>query len=281
MAENSLSNVLGSTGDVASAPQKLPPKSSDGLSQRSAPTPPKKTLDQHWEDYSKAKTPANLNNMLNEARPVLDSAITSYGGGNKNLYGHAKILAAKAIDSYDPSRGAKLQTHLMVQLQPLSRLHAEASASVKIPERVRADLYRVNQETQNLVDDLGREPSDQELADRTGMSLRRIGHVRKFARSEVSESGLTSTTEEGDEEIFYPGVQTNKPLDVWIEYVHHDLSPIDQKIFEWKYGYNNQRQLSTTEVAKRLGLSPGAISQRAAKISARINEGRELMQDGN
>ncbi len=270
---NELSGILGSVSGSENAPTRLPQKV-EGLNQRPAPTPTKpKTLDDHWVEYSKQPSQQAMADILSQARPVIDSAITSYTGGNKNLYGHAKSMAIDAIKSFDPTKGAKLQTHLMSQLRPLSRLHAETSSSIRVPERIRADLYRVNQNHQEFFDEQGREPSDQELADRTGLSMKRISHVRKYSRAEVNESSLTGKTEDGDDETFYPGTETKNPKDIWMEYVHHDSTPIDQKIMEWRYGFNGKETLSTGEIAKRLNLTPSAVSQRSAKLAARMREG--------
>lgn len=280
MPENVLDNTLGGSSlGKENAPTRLP-SAPQGLVQREPPQakPAKLPLEEHWGTWKQAPTPQNMGRLLTEAKPIIDSAITSYTGGNKLLTGHAKALAMGAFKTYDPKAGAKLQTHLMTQMQPLIRLQGTHSTAVKVPERIRADLYHMRQEERKFTDDIGREPSDQELADRTGLSMKRLGHVRKFARSEVPESGLTSTTEEGEEETFYPGTETNDPEKIWKEYVHHDLAPIDQKILEWKDGFNGAKILSTNEIARRLKITPGAVSQRAAKIAKLLAQGSEVMQ---
>jgi DNA-directed RNA polymerase specialized sigma subunit len=233
-------------------------------------------MEEHFDAWSKNQTPENMASLLDAADPVIGSALTSYAGGNQLFRGKARKLAIDAFKSFDPSKGTKLRTHLMVQLQPLSRMHRDHSQSIRIPERISSDLYHVNQANQQLFDKLGREPSDKEIADHTGLSMRRLVHVRKFARPSLPESGLTFTNEEGEEEVFYPGTEKADPQRVWIEYVHHDLSPMDQKILEWKTGLYGKSVLSTMEIARRMGMTPGAVSQRAAKISARIAEGKAV-----
>jgi DNA-directed RNA polymerase specialized sigma subunit len=230
-------------------------------------------MEQAYEMWKKRKTPEAMGSLLDAADPVIQSAITSYAGGSDLFKGHARRLAAKAFETYDPSKGTKLRTHLMTQLQPLMRVASEHKSSVKVPERVHVDLYKLRGTTQTYFDQHGREPSDKELADLTGMSMRRMQHVRKFARPDIPESGLTFKNEEGEEEVFYPGTQSIDPQRVWIEYVHHDLAPIDQKILEWKTGLYGKEKLGTNEIAKRLGITAGAVSQRSARISERIAEG--------
>ena len=73
-------------------------------------------------------------------------------------------------------------------------------------------------------------------------------------------------------EPFYPGSAQASPEDVWMEYVHHDAAPIDQKILEWKTGFNGKAIIPTLEIARRLKISPSAVSQRAARLAKRMNE---------
>jgi DNA-directed RNA polymerase specialized sigma subunit len=142
------------------------------------------------------------------------------------------------------------------------------------------DLYKLHQAEQTLNDAHGREASDTELADHMGTSLKRIRHLRKYNRAETSESSLIARDEEGDSEIYYPGVNKVDPEKVWVEYLYYDSDPVDQKILEWKTGYNGKSQLGTNEIAKRLGLSPGAVSQRSARLSKKLSEiGQELGDD--
>lgn len=230
-------------------------------------------MEDAYELWKKQPTPENMGALLEKASPVIDSAIKSYGGGNPALKSRARRLAIDAFKMYDPKKGTKLSSHLMTRLQPLTRASQEYSSVVRVPERVRMDLYKLRQEEQKHFDEHSREASDKELADRTGLSMRRIAHVRRFQKGEVAESGLTEM-DEGEQAIMYPGVQQVDPQAVWLEYVHHDLPPIDQKILEWKTGYNGKPVLPNNEIAKRLGLSPGAISQRSAKIATRLEEGR-------
>ena len=225
-------------------------------------------MDQEFKDWQKQPNEQSLGKLLEAANPVLKSAVQSYGGNNQALMGRAKLLAIDAFKTYNPDKGAKLRTHLMTQLQPLMRISREQNQTVHVPERVSADLFKLNQAHQELADSLKRTPSDSELADHTSMSLKRIRHIRGFGRPELAESSLTNP--EG--EMMLPGVQQPDPHKMWMEYVHHDLTPLDQQIMEWKTGYGGKPVLPNQEIAKKLNLSPGAISQRAAKIAEKLSE---------
>jgi DNA-directed RNA polymerase specialized sigma subunit len=233
-------------------------------------------MEDAYKLWQEQPTPDNMGKLLEAASPNIDSAIRSYGGGNPALRSRARRIAIDAFKTYDPKKGAKLSSHLMTQLQPLQRHAREYSQLVKVPERVSLDLYKLKQAEQTHMDTKGREASDKELADHTGFSMRRIAKLRNFKKGEVAESGLTEM-DEGESAVMYPGVQQLDPSMIAMEYVHHDLMPIDQMILEWKTGYNGKPILSNNEIAKRLSLSAGAISQRSAKIAARLAEGEEVV----
>jgi DNA-binding Lrp family transcriptional regulator len=62
-----------------------------------------------------------------------------------------------------------------------------------------------------------------------------------------------------------------------MEYVHHDLEPLDQKMLEWRTGIYGKTIKSVNEIAERLKLSPAAVSQRAARIARLIAKGKESL----
>lgn len=228
-------------------------------------------MELEYETWKQKPTDINFDAVLDKAEPVINSAIQSYAGGDKTLHTRAQLLAARAIKSFDPKKGTKLRTHLMTQLQPLSRAYRERTQLISVPERVTVDLYKMRQEEQRFKDQFGRPPSDGELTSATGLSRRRLMHVRKFSGRETAESGLV-----GDEgEVLYPGISSPDPEQILIEYVHHDLDPMDQMILEFRSGLYGKPVLSNNEIAAKLKLSPGAVSQRAAKIAARITELRD------
>ena len=230
-------------------------------------------MEQAYDVWKDKQTPEDMGNLLEAAEPTIQSALRSYAGGNQALHSRARYLATGAFKTYDPKKGTKLGTHLMTQLQPLTRHAREFERTTRIPERVVIDLYRLRQEEKKFRDTMGRDPADKELADHTGISMRRLSRLRKFGRSDIPESNLTET-EEGDQAVMYPGVSRLDPSMIWMEYVHHDLAPVDQKILEWKTGYNGVQILPNNEIAKRLNVTPGAVSQRSARIAQKLSEGQ-------
>ena len=63
----------------------------------------------------------------------------------------------------------------------------------------------------------------------------------------------------------------------YLEYVYASSGPIEQKIIEWSSGLHGKQRLSNNEIARRLGISPAAVSQRRNKIDRLMSEVREVL----
>ena len=129
-----------------------------------------------------------------------------------------------------------------------------------------------------LRDKLGRDPSDMELADHTSLSHKRIEYIRR-AQPGLAEGTLAPEGEAEESTGIGPAV-VGPTNDAWLRFVYLDLNPIDQVIMEHSVGLGGKPILPKQSIAAKLGLSPGAISQRAAKIQMLINKRDELGSTG-
>lgn len=226
----------------------------------------------HFDTWRADPSPKNSSALLQATAPVLDSALRSYGGSNPSptLKSRAKLMALDAMKTYDPTR-AKLRTHLMVQLQGLRRHSARESQMVSLPERVGLDMHRLSQAENELRDELSRDPSDTELMEHTGLSLKRLQHIRQ-AKPAYAEGFIHSrTASEENPGGMDPAIQQTGPNPHLLDFVYHDLDPIDQVILEHTIGLHGKRVLPKQEIARRVGVSAAAISQRASRIQERLN----------
>jgi len=221
-------------------------------------------MDNSFKSWQENPTPDNFKQVMTKIKPIINSSLSLYVGNEDTAAkSKARVLASRALKSYDPTKGTKLKTHIMTQLQPLRRFATSARMITHIPE----DAYRgkkvVDDFTKEYLDTYDRDPSDAEISDGTGLSIKRLKDLR--TREQASSEGSF-----GD---YTPVASSNSWEDEWADYVYYDLNNINRKIFEWRTGYNGNKMLSNNEVAKKLKLSPAAISQRVAAITARLREG--------
>lgn len=232
-------------------------------------------FDTAYAQWQQTRTPESNTAILKTIQPVIDTAVTSYAGQNANptIRSKARIMALRALDSYDPNRG-NVRTHLLSQLQSLRRLSAQSQNIISIPEQVGLDFTHIIDSENQLRDELGRDPTDDELADATNLSKRRIQKIRTFHQPVAEGATMRDVTADesygGDVASSIPG--STRGEDAWFNFVYDDLSPTDKLIADMTLGRNGRRKTTTQEIARRLNITPGAVSQRAAKIQSMLDK---------
>lgn len=215
---------------------------------------------------------ANTGQMLRAIDPVLSTAVRAYAGPsarNVTIKSQAKKMAAEALKSYDPARGP-LKTHLMSRLQRLRRVASQQRQIIRVPEQVALDQMMSEAAFKELEEKLSRPPSDQELADFTGLSLKRLQYVRGSTRP-LAESTITRPGEEGGG--YDPRVRPiEESHDVWLELVYDDLDATNQYIIERVLGLHGHQRTTPSQVAAQLKISPAAVSHRMAQIQQKIDQ---------
>ena len=231
-------------------------------------------FNQQFAAWSKAQTPEDNVKILAAVQPTIDTALSSYVGKNPSpiMQSRAKLMALNALKTYDPQRG-NVRTHLLSQMQGLRRLSAKEQNIISIPEQVGLDFQKLEAAENELRDKLNRDPADDEVADYTGLSIRRIRKIRGFNQP-ISE-GMTAAVNDPDSaptEVASTLPGANSSADAWMNFVYDDLTPTDKLIMDMTLGRNGRRRTSTQEIARRLNITPGAVSQRAAKIQAMLDK---------
>ena len=221
-----------------------------------------------YDNWLKEPTPENMANVLSALDPVLVSEVQRYSGPKDILHSKAKTLAIKAVHTYDPVKGTGLRTWLTTQLQPLTR-YSQHIKSVYVPEAVTRQAAELHTITEQMHDNLGRMPTDDELADESGLSRAKIQKLQARVRPAISESQLTAPTAESPA---MPALQRENPLVFSSEAVYDGMEPREKAIYDWKTGAHGQPQLSNQEIAVRLGVSPGLITQLSQRIAMQIQE---------
>jgi DNA-directed RNA polymerase specialized sigma subunit len=230
-------------------------------------TPPSVTA---YDNWMKVKNPENTSAVLKELKPTIESAMTSYAPDVKNnLRTRANLMALNSLELYDPNRGTKLTSHVFNHLKGLNREKARRFNVVHIPENVILEGNKLNKAKDIFDAEHGREPTVQELADNTGLSIKRIEAIETKGKQ---QSGSQLLSEKGDS-LFS---KAEDPQRVWADYIYHDLDTQDKKVFEWSTGYGGTKKISKTEIAKRLKISPAAVSRRISKIVYMLEQGYDV-----
>jgi len=219
-----------------------------------------------WEQWNKSKkTPDDNAALLKAIDPEIRSAAYIHTGKDDPLtLSKAQIMALSSLNSYDPEK-AELSTYIHSQLQPLKREVRNQAKPIKIPEGAFYEKQKIEQATLELEHELGRPPTDEEISLKTGIPIKRIGNIRKYntgvSISQFDEQGATPAFSLGD-----------KYNEAWVQLVYDDLNPRDKIIMEHTLGLNGKKVLSNQDLAKKLKITPGAVSQAKARIQKALDE---------
>lgn len=211
--------------------------------------------------------PSTLFAVTKSLKPTIDSILSGMqGAGNPHLAAKARVVAAKAVQSYDPSAGASLPTWVSQQLRQLARENRKSNNVVSIPEGVQLDAYTIYRKENEFMDEHDREPTVEELSDLTHLSISRIADVRKKMRPVANESSF-----DNEENSLLQGGSADFTKDA-TDYVYHDSDLIDRKILEYTLGYGGADTLDNKKIMEKLKISPVQLTRRKARLAMRIKD---------
>jgi DNA-directed RNA polymerase specialized sigma subunit len=211
-----------------------------------------------WNKWHKTQTPIDLEAVIIQLDPLIQAEVNRRAGtlARPMLLTQAKVLAVKAVKSFNPKLGVKLSTHVTNQLQKLSRVNYAHQNAARIPEHTMLQYHTYNIAQEDFRAEHGRDPSSAELADSLKWSPKKVEQFKtQFGRSELLESIDTPT------DMFVAAHH-----DPRIDYAYFTMSPRQQKIFEHSTGYHGAERLSNAEIMRKLGITQGVLSYEKNKI---------------
>jgi DNA-directed RNA polymerase specialized sigma subunit len=233
----------------------------------------KPTLDSMHADWMRTSNVQHMHQMLDTLAPDIDKAIYAYSGLNAGpaVKTRAKLLAAKAIKSYQPQSGSSLKSWVYTQLQPLTRYSRELSPA-PVPERAYQQLSSLKKIEADFYENKGRVPSDNELSDLTSMSMRQINKIRGMDKKVFSESATPFSGENSASSQEITATQNAGFQKDVLDTMYNSFTPQEQIILEHKLGYNGKKILSNNDIAKKLKVSPGRVSQMTTNVAKQLDE---------
>lgn len=224
--------------------------------------------------YKQDRNPKTLERIVQGLQPTIDHTLYSLNTADDPVVRNkAWIVAAKSVDKYDPDshEGVELPTFVSSQLRQLTRDVRHSRAPIQMPERIQLDAYKMNNATRQFEDEHGREPDMLELADYTGMPMKRLKKLNQYQFAVPTEESVGEVA--GQQEPDYS-------VDA-MEMIYHDSDHTDRKIMELKMGYGGFTPMTPKDVATKLNLTPTQLSRRSMRIAKRISELESDIQEVN
>ena len=220
----------------------------------------------------KAGDPKAIQEMVRRNLKYVVTVANKYRGlgiSFQDLIEEGNIGLIQAAKRFDVSRNVKFITYAVWWIkQAIMHSLAEQSGAVKLPVKQAGKVLKINRRSQQLVQDLEREPSQSELAKSLGYRDEEVNSIMRAYRSHLSlDSPLKDSEDtlyldllESEDSIPYDDQLMQASLNTKVDQLLEDLSEKETLILKMRFGFFGEVK-TLEEIGKNIGLSRERVRQ--------------------
>jgi RNA polymerase primary sigma factor len=187
-----------------------------------------------------------------------------------DLIQEGNIGLMKAVDKFEYQRGYKFGTYATWWIrQAITRAISDQARTIRIPLYMNEIINKLNRTSRTLVQQIGREPTQEEIAEKMGMSLDKVQKILKITKKPISLETPIGEEENGRLEDFIEDKEAISPQEAAIssnmakriQKVLSTLNEREEKILRMRFGIGEKHDHTLNEVGQYFELTRERIRQ--------------------